>query len=449
MRKPFSLLCLFLLSIFCCLPAGYVSSAAVTEPGQPINENSLVFRSLDGGVSWSSFAEIGRDFLAHSVSHIVVDPVDSSTVYLGTNNGIFKTTDAGRSWQDCNSGLGSLHLRDLKVDPLNPANLYALVGQIFDTGAGLFRSRDGGRSWARRPLTFNPPPAFSGGNSILFPTALTIDPVNPGTLYVGARGAEFVVTYKSTDGGDTFRHFQRGFSLSLVIQQIDVDRQSPSTVYESYNIGNRGILIKKSLDGGETFSPTRGIFDDEEVRLEKFLVDPQNPSNLYLSTISYLLKSADGGVFWDPFRRDPGPSTLLTIGQDSTLYGMAGNNLLKSVDGGITYMSTNLFRRFRSLGLDPQFPSVIYAGDEAPAPEIINVTPEGKHLVITGKRVHEGAVVLIDSVPHVTKIDFQQSPVSLLAKKAFKRISPGQRVQVTIREADGTLSGGISYTKPF
>lgn len=446
-RKLFSLFCVSLFLLCVCLqPASYASKVQA-DTDNPISENTLVYRSLDGGASWSSFAESGDGLRASEVRKIVVDPTNSATSYLATNDGVFKSTDDGNTWTHRTAGLMNRSITDLMIDPVNSNNLYLIAGDGNSVDGGFFRSQNGGNTWERLLLTFTPPPAYTTGNTILYPTSMAIDPVNPANIYVAARGIEYVGIYKSTNGGDTFRFIELGFSISMKIKQINIDPGNPSTVYYYYR-DTRRDGVWKSLNGGETFS---NQIIDGEADLATFLVAPQHPSILYINSIEGLLKSLDGGMNWNIVYQEPNRPGLVAIDNYSTIYGRRDADLVKSVDGGVTFTATNFNRRFISLGFDPNNPSAIYATTSVAAvygPKIESVSVDGKNLVITASNVPEAAVVAIDSEVQVTKVSFQQSSTTLIAKKAFKKMRSGQHV-ITVIDADGYSSKPYYFLKPF
>lgn len=124
---------------------------------------------------------------------------------------------------------------------------------------------------------------------------------------------------------------------------------------------------------------------------------------------------------------------------------------MKSVDGAVTFTDTNFDRKFISLGFDPGNPLVIYATTSVAAffgPKIKSISVDGKNLVITASDVHEGATVWVGSDAQVTKVSFEQSLATLTAKKAYKRIRPGQTVSVKVIDGDGYISDRVLFTRP-
>src|SRR3989449_3553889 len=106
-----------------------------------------VFKSTDGGASWSASGLI-------NVSALAIDPLTPTTLYAGTSvfGGVFKSTDGGVSW----NATGSLPGAVFVFDPLTPSTLYAgTVGASPDYLGDLYKSTDGGASWSPAGL-FSP-----------------------------------------------------------------------------------------------------------------------------------------------------------------------------------------------------------------------------------------------------------------------------------------------------
>ena len=112
---------------------------------------------------------------------LAIDPTRPATLYAGTFQGVFKSTNSGATWAAANTGLTNVDVRALAMDPTTTATLYA---GAYD--GGVFKSTDSGGSWV----------AVNNG---LYPyvRALAIDPATPATLYVGT----YYGVFKSTDSG--------------------------------------------------------------------------------------------------------------------------------------------------------------------------------------------------------------------------------------------------------
>ena len=187
-------------------PEGGTFTAVVVDP----KDSSIiylgtygagVYKSSDGGNSWTQKINGLANPLIQSLA---ISPQNSAILYAGTyNSGIYKSTDGGNSWANANAGVsGSLIVYDVEVDPSNPANVYfasrksgSLVGQVY-------KSTNAGLSWNL---------IFSGenlGTGDYF-YDIDVDPSDSNILYLAAHEHGF---YKSTSAGASFTTINNGIS---------------------------------------------------------------------------------------------------------------------------------------------------------------------------------------------------------------------------------------------
>ena len=144
---------------------------------------------------WQSYPLYGGE-----MTSIVMSPVETQTVYVGTRDaGVFKTTDGGQSWQPSRGGLTFFPVRSLRIDPQHPNVLYA--GTDYD---GIWKSIDGGRSWTK---------SSSGLDTGLIVFNIVIDPENTNKVYAGLAGGIGLGIgniYKSEDGGASWKRKDKG-----------------------------------------------------------------------------------------------------------------------------------------------------------------------------------------------------------------------------------------------
>jgi photosystem II stability/assembly factor-like uncharacterized protein len=139
-----------------------------------------IWRSTDGGSNWESTNMYG-------FGPVVADPQKTDTVYAGTGYGMAKSTDGGQTWKVIESGLPALSLtREVAIDPQTPSTLYAAVDLPFDPlrRSAVFKSIDAGSSW-------NP---FDAGLTNPSFVTLAVGSRGPNTLYASsARGGLFKI----------------------------------------------------------------------------------------------------------------------------------------------------------------------------------------------------------------------------------------------------------------
>src|SRR5467141_4625299 len=174
-----------------------------------------VYKSTDAGKTWTHLGL--RD--AQQVTAILVDPKDPNRIFVAVEGhpygpnaerGVFRSTDGGQSFQkilykDENTGAA-----DLAFDPTNPQTIYAVLwaarvapwevrsgGSIYIAGSGLFKSTDGGSTW--RPLTKGLPTAAEE----LGRMGIAVAPSQPNRLYASIEAKRGVAgIYRSDDAGE-------------------------------------------------------------------------------------------------------------------------------------------------------------------------------------------------------------------------------------------------------
>src|SRR5579862_784453 len=227
--------------------------------------NGGVWKSDDFGRTWNPIFD---DEPTQSIGAIAVAPSDPNILYvasgeglqrpdLSVGNGIYKSTDGGRTWTH-------LGLRDgqqipaLAVDPRDPNHLFAAVlGHPYGANPerGLFASTDGGQTWAKVLYVDE----NTGASDI------TMDPANPDVLYASlweARqgpwefGNEYQGThgglFKSTDGGSTWRKLEKGLPADLAQIYTAIAPSDSSRVYASAGTLH-DLGIYRSDDAGENW----------------------------------------------------------------------------------------------------------------------------------------------------------------------------------------------------
>jgi len=228
--------------------------------------------------------------LPRHVKALLVDPHDSQVVYAGTGStgagsGVYKSEDAGLTWQKTSSGLPSEDVRALAFDQTEPATLYAAVGGRGD----VFASTDGAASWTRR------------GNYAL--TGLEADLA----VASGAGDVLFVAEdvrglYRSSDGGHRWASVAAGLPQdengTVNVQSIAIDPANASVIYVGTGWhASHGNGVYKSIDGGETWAPAnRGMID---YGITALVVSPADSQVIYAGGANgELFKSTDGAATW-------------------------------------------------------------------------------------------------------------------------------------------------------
>jgi photosystem II stability/assembly factor-like uncharacterized protein len=215
------------------------------------NEQRGVFKTVDGGASWTKV--LYKDANTGAVS-LAIDPQNPNVLYAalwqtrrppwnvyppsnGPGSGLYKTVDAGKTWQQLTKGLPAHVGRiGIAVSPSNPQRVYASVDSDPAHG-GVYRSDDAGASWTR---TDGEERIWTRG---WYFSGITVDPKKPDVVYVMD-----TATYRSTDGGKSFdaiRGAPGGDDYhTLWIDPADGDRMILGS--------DQGVVV--SVNGAQTWS---------------------------------------------------------------------------------------------------------------------------------------------------------------------------------------------------
>jgi photosystem II stability/assembly factor-like uncharacterized protein len=306
--------------------AGRTKSAA-GHPSQPYTFyigvcNGGVWKTTDAGRTWKPIFDSQP---TGSIGSLVVAPSDPNVLYVGSGeglgrpdlsvgDGVYKSTDAGKTWTHLGLRDGQ-QIPNIAVDPGNANRLFvAVAGHPYGPNEerGIFRSTDGGQSFQK--VLFKD--VNTGGNDV------DIDPANPNIVYATLweerqgpwenavwRGTGGGI-YKSTDGGSTWKQLTNGLPQSGALTQANlaIAPSNPKRVYAAVAV-NAATSFYRSDDSGETWTQitqdSRPLGRIGGGDLPVPLVNPKNPDELIsASTVAY--KSTDGGKSWVPFKGAPG-----------------------------------------------------------------------------------------------------------------------------------------------
>ncbi len=226
--------------------------------------------STNGGTTWSlSTGPSGIFATGLTTSKIAVDPTNPNIAYAAmanignnrafiTGTGIYRTADGGATWTNLTSAVGLTTAdpwSDVVVDPASPTTLYAAVGTFYSTtNAGVYKSTNSGTTWTKL-TTF----ADGASNTDVGRIALAIAPSAHLTVFASvasvSTGATLAVQ-KTTDGGTTVgsvtppNNYMGG--QGWYDQWIIVDPANANNVYVAGSAGS--FSIQRSTNGGTTWA---------------------------------------------------------------------------------------------------------------------------------------------------------------------------------------------------
>jgi len=268
-----------------------------------VSSGNGVYKSTDGGRSWS---HVGLGETRH-ISRVLVHPQDPDRVYVGAlghafgpnaERGVFRSKDGGASWQKV-LYLDERHgVADMDLSPSNPNLLFAALWR-FDrkpwthtSGSeegGVWRSVDGGSTWKK--LT-------KGLPKLMGRIGVKIAPSDPRVVYVIAESNEGTL-FRSDDGGDSFKKVTDKLEIvsrGLYYTDMRVHPTNPEVVFAVAS------LLQKSIDGGKSWER---ISRSTHIDFHALWIDPLDPSRMWQGQDGGVAVSYDSGRAWEPVRNLP------------------------------------------------------------------------------------------------------------------------------------------------
>ena len=267
-----------------------------------------VWKTTDAGSTWECISD---GYFGGSIGAVAVSESDPNIIYVGegeqtlrgnvsSGNGVWKSMDAGETWTFI--GLeGSEHVSRIRIHPTNPDIVYAAaIGNLWKPNKtrGVFRSMNGGATWEK--ILYESDKACAGD--------LVMDPNNPRVLYAATwqmkrngyrmdSGGPDSKLFKSTDGGDTWKDISKLPGLPkgpwgiVGIAVSPVDSNRVWTIIEADEGG-----VYRSDDAGKTW---KKVNQNRALRqrawyYSRLTADTQNIDKLYVMNVSYGV-STDGG----------------------------------------------------------------------------------------------------------------------------------------------------------
>jgi photosystem II stability/assembly factor-like uncharacterized protein len=319
--------------------------------------NGGVFKTTDYGRTWQPIFD---DQPTGSVGAIAVSLSNPEIVYVGSGeglhrpdlsvgDGIYKSSDAGRTWTHLGLRDGQ-QIAQIAVDPRNADRVFvAVAGHPYGPNEerGIFRSTDGGKSFEK--ILYRD--ENTGGGDV------QIDPANPEIVYAslwearegpwengswnGGNGGIF----KSIDGGKTWNQLRKGLPEAIVQANLAIAPAATRSLFAAV-LTPKGAGLYRSDDGGEnwfvaTTDPRPGLaIGGGDLPMVRF--DPKDANTVYSATV-VCWKSTDGGKTWKGLRGAPGGDDYqnVWVNPNNTAIILLGSDqgAIITVNGGETWSS--------------------------------------------------------------------------------------------------------------
>jgi photosystem II stability/assembly factor-like uncharacterized protein len=263
--------------------------------GEPNNRQSSswgdgAYKSVDGGKTWQRMGLAAT----HHIGRIVIHPRNPDVVYVAAlghlwgpnpDRGVYKTTDAGKTWTPVLKINEDTGVSDIAMDPQSPDILYAAAYERRRTpygfngggsGSAIYKTIDGGANWKK--LTKGLPYENGGDTGRI---GLDIYRKDPNIVYAIVQH-EHGGTFRSEDKGETWKKMGDTNPRPSYYSQIRVDPNNDLRIWEL------GAQMFYSEDGGKKFATdrVRGIHGD----FHAMWIDPADSN--------HMITGSDGGIHW-------------------------------------------------------------------------------------------------------------------------------------------------------
>lgn len=316
-----------------------------------------VWRSIDGGFTWKPANRGLASGASSSITALAVPRRPSGTAYVGTKDGLYRTDNGGGFWTLLRKGLPAAGVEALDVSRSDPRTVYASI-----SGFGIYRSANGGGSWspAGSPV--------SGGIPI---SALAVHPRSSRTVYAGSNQGG---VFKTTDGGAHWT--ATGLSSTVRVRTLALDATTDATLWagaagpDTDFTGTDPGGVLSSADGGATW--TRNNNGITGLIAHSADVDSADPKILVAAVQDLgLFRTPDGGVHWERVLVTLPPGEGFRANFSAVLATAPGvfyaldsghGQLWKSTDSGLTWNPlSGPPGRVLVLRADPVEPETLYA----------------------------------------------------------------------------------------
>lgn len=298
-------------------------------------ESEGVFKSTDSGKTWNPVNQGLKKsdlFDLPEVKTILFNSSDTNVVYLGTNRGVFKSSDGGKSWTEINNGLkqitkakiqikpGVFAEVDIEVTPIvfsGEVNLTNASNIYLCTNSGFFVTENGGENWS----------SVSELGTLLVNKVVTSKTFDK--VFIGTEKGLFM----SCDSGKTWQKFGQD-ALDKKINGLIVDFVEPVKIYVGTDEG-----VFKSVDYGNSFSPLNSSLVHVDI---SHIYSGGSYDVIFVSALrDGLFKSLNSGKNWIHLKDglenlsvisaaiDPNNNQIVFVGTDDGIY--------ISKDGGVTF----------------------------------------------------------------------------------------------------------------
>jgi len=374
-------------------------TAVTGVPSQPYtfymgSTGGGVWKTTDAGHTWQNISD--ANFTVASIGAVEVSLSDPNIVYVGTGSskirsnvsighGMYKSTDAGRTWTWV--GLRDTgQIATVRVHPTNPDLVYAAtLGDPFaaNPDRGVFRSKDGGKTWQKVLYISDTVGAADlelqpGNPNVLF-ACMWHGERKPWTIISGAREGGI---YKSSDGGDTWSKLGGGLPNELFGRaNVAISASQPNRIYALIE-AKPGSGLYRSEDAGATWSLIngQGSIITRPFYYTTLGVDPNDSDVVFVGDENWF-RSSDGGKTFRRATAPHGDHHDIWISPRNSQFMIQSNDggANVSLDGGRTWSTqeNQPTAEIYQVAVDNQYPYRVYGAQQDNTTVIVPSLPLG------------------------------------------------------------------------
>lgn len=343
-----------------------------------------IMKTEDSGATWEN---LFGNVPVISIGDIAIDPDSPEIIYAGTGeanassfsflgNGIYKSTDAGQTWQ--HMGLeNSAYIGRVIVDySLSQRIFVAACGNLFSASdeRGVYRSLNGGQTWERVLFINDSTSAID----------LVQHPTNPQILYAAmwerCRGLTYRRSFgqssgiwKSSNGGTTWTELTNGLPKGNYVGRIglSIAKSNPDILYAFYDLANEEVAVYQTINGGQAWTRTNdwalyGMNSNFGWYFGQIRVDPADPNHVFVMGVP-LFSTSNGGNTWTD-------NWDTHVDHHAMFFDETTGRILEGNDGGLYFSDNNgsswekinnlPLTQFYAIDVDNQLPQRIYGGTQ-------------------------------------------------------------------------------------